>query len=113
MQGGGGELDLYEDDGESTAYQTNAGSRRLFTQTCDEENYILSCEPVRGSYPGMPQQRKFQIRWIGLLPNSQVEAIGVQISGWRWVGEVLEVTIEAVPQTASWRLVVGAGLENK
>jgi alpha-glucosidase (family GH31 glycosyl hydrolase) len=107
-----GELDLYEDDGESIAYRTNAGSRRLFTQTCDRENYILTCAPVRGSYPGMPEQRKFQIRWIGLVPDSQVEAIGVQLSDWRWVGEVLEVSIEAVPQTASWRLVVGAGLGN-
>jgi hypothetical protein len=52
---------------------------------------------------------------MGLVPDSRVEAIGVQLDSWRWVGEVLEVTIEAVQETASWRLVVGAGasLRNK
>lgn len=103
--GASGELDLYEDDGETTAYRTDAGSRRLFTQRCEGENYILNCEPTRGTYPGMPAERIFQIRWIGLTPESQVEAIGTTIDNTRWLGNVLEVTLASTPQTAHWRLI--------
>ncbi|MBW4576727.1 MAG: DUF5110 domain-containing protein [Aphanothece sp. CMT-3BRIN-NPC111] len=104
--GGDGELDFYEDDGESTSYRTDAGSRRLFTQRREKESYIFTCDPVRGSYQRMPKERDFCIRWIGLAPDSQVEATGVQMSDLRWVNDVLEVKLEAVAQIASWRLVV-------
>jgi hypothetical protein len=54
----------------------------------------------------MPKERNFRIRWIGLAPGSQVEAIGVEVSHMNWVEQVLEVTLEEVPQSASWQLVV-------
>jgi hypothetical protein len=104
--GGDGELDFYEDDGESTIYQTEAGSRRLFTQEFSGDRYLLACEPVQGSYPGMLKERNFHIRWFGLAPGSKVEAIGVELSQINWVEQVLEVTLEAVPQSASWQLEV-------
>ncbi len=104
--GAEGELDFYEDDGESTSYRTDGGSRRLFTQQREGDSYILSCEPVRGSYQGMPNQRSFRIQWTGLVPGSRVEATGVEISDQHWQGEVLSLTLAVVPQTASWRIVV-------
>lgn len=104
--GAEGELDFYEDDGESATYRTDPGSCRLFTQRFSTHRHLLTCEPVRGSYHGMPKQRNFRIRWIGLALGSQVEAIGVEVSHMNWVEQVLEVTLVAVPQSASWQLVV-------
>jgi hypothetical protein len=54
----------------------------------------------------MPNQRSFRILWTGLVPGSRVEATGVEISEQHWQGEVLSLTLAAVPQTASWRIVV-------
>jgi alpha-glucosidase (family GH31 glycosyl hydrolase) len=106
--GAEGELDLYEDDGESSAYRTETGSRRRFTQRREGDSYILSSEPVRGSYPGMPQDRSFRILWTGLVVGSQVEASGVEIGEQEWVGDVLSLTLAAIPQTAFWQITVTA-----
>jgi hypothetical protein len=48
----------------------------------------------------------FRILWTGLVLGSRVEATGVEISEQHWVGEVLAITLVAVPQTASWCIVV-------
>jgi alpha-glucosidase (family GH31 glycosyl hydrolase) len=104
--GAEGELDFYEDDGESLSYRTDVGSRRLFTQRREGDSHILTCDPVRGSYQGMPDERRFRILWRGLVSGSQVEATGVEISEQEWVGEVLSLTLAAVPKTAFWRIVV-------
>lgn len=104
--GASGELDFYEDDGESMSYRTDAGSRRRFTQQIEGDTHILTCEPVRGSYPGMPDELNFRILWTGLESGSQVEATGVEISEQNWVGEVLSLTLVAVPQMADWRIKV-------
>ncbi len=104
--GGEGELDFYEDDGESTAYRSEAGSRHRFTQRCEGNSYILTCEPVQGSYPGMPKERTFRILWTGLVSGSQVEATGVEIREQEWVGDVLSVTLESLPQNWFWSITV-------
>ncbi len=104
--GAEGELDFYEDDGESLSYRTDGGSRRLFTQRREGNNHILTSDSVRGSYQGMPNERRFRILWWGLVAESRVEATGVEISEQSWVGDVLSLTLEAVPQTASWRIAV-------
>ncbi|GAC1459674.1 MAG: hypothetical protein NVS2B14_13470 [Chamaesiphon sp.] len=56
----------------------------------------------------MDKERNFQIRWIGLNPDSRVEATGAEISKLDWVKEVLEITLLSVPQSASWRLVANS-----
>jgi len=103
--GAEGELDLYEDDGESTSYRTDGGSRRRFTQCLEGDSYSLTCDAVRGSYQGMPEEQSFRILWTGLVSGSQVEATGVEISEQNWIGEVLSLTLTAVPQTAFWRII--------
>ncbi len=104
--GAEGELDFYEDDGESISYRSDGGSHRRFRQERDGERYLLSCEPIRGSYQGMPDQRSFRILWTGLASGSQVEATGVEINEQRWVEGILSLTLTAVPQTAAWRIAV-------
>lgn len=104
--GADGELDFYEDDGESTAYRTEAGSRRRFTQRRERDGYLLTGEPVRGTYSGMLQERSFQIFWTGLVSGSRVEASGVEICEQEWRQNVLFLTLAAVPQTALWQITV-------
>ena len=104
--GADGELDFYEDDGESITYRTDGGSRRRFTQRREGDSHTLTCEPVRGNYQGMAQERTFQVLWTGLLEGSRVEATGVEISEQNWLGKVLAITLATVPQTASWCIVV-------
>ncbi len=104
--GADGELDFYEDDGESTAYHTQAVSRRRFTQRREGDCYLLTGEPVRGSYSGMLQERSFQIFWTGLLSGSRVEASGVEICEQEWRQDVLSLTLATVPQTAFWQITV-------
>jgi hypothetical protein len=104
--GASGELNFYEDDGESMAYQTDAGSRRRWIQRYEGDAHTLLCEPNQGSYSGMPLAQNFQIRWIGLSPDSQVEARGVEIEHLGWNGEILEIHLLQVPQTASLQLRV-------
>lgn len=103
--GAQGELDFYEDDGESNAYLTEMGSRRRFTQHQEGDSYILTCEPVRGSYSKMPEERNFRILWIGLQSGSQVEANGVEICQQEWVGNVLLLNLDSVSQSGLWHLV--------
>jgi hypothetical protein len=104
--GADGELDFYEDDGESSTYRTEAGSRRRLTQRREGDSYILTSEPVRGSYPGMPQERTFRILWTGLAAGSRLEASGVEVGEQEWMGDVLSLTLAAIPQTAFWQITV-------
>jgi alpha-glucosidase (family GH31 glycosyl hydrolase) len=104
--GASGELDFYEDDGESTSYRTDGGCHRRFTQQLEGDSHVLTCDSVRGSYQGIPKQRNFRILWSGLVSGSRVEASGVEISEQQWVGKVLAIALAAVPQTASWHIVV-------
>jgi alpha-glucosidase (family GH31 glycosyl hydrolase) len=104
--GADGELDFYEDDGESTTYRTEAGSRRRFTQRREGNSYRLTAEPVRGSYSGMLKERSFRIVWTGLVSGSRVEANGVEICDQEWRHDVLCLTLATVPQTAFWQILI-------
>jgi hypothetical protein len=40
------------------------------------------------------------------VAGSHVEATGVAITQQHWVGDILSLTLAAVPQTAAWQIVV-------
>lgn len=103
--GADGELDLYEDDGETTEYKSDRGSRRLLRQRHEEQRSILSCAPVRGNYQGMPEMRTFQIRWTGLKSGSRIEAQDIEIAEQSWEGDVLFLTLKPSLQTDAWRII--------
>ncbi|NES95711.1 MAG: DUF5110 domain-containing protein [Desertifilum sp. SIO1I2] len=104
--GAEGDLNLYEDDGESTDYQNQEGSRRLFRQRHEGYRSILSCNPIQGSYRGMAESRTFKIRWIGLKPGSQIQVQGVEIAEQTWQEGVLFLALQPVAQTAHWQVAV-------
>ena len=106
--GASGELDFYEDDGESLDYRRDRGSQRLFRLDCQGDYHRLTCDPIRGNYEGMPDERDFQIRWIGLKKVYRIEVEGVAIAHQQWAEDILEITLTGVPQTAQWSLIAMA-----
>jgi alpha-glucosidase (family GH31 glycosyl hydrolase) len=103
--GASGELDFYEDDGESLDYRDRGGTQRLFTLACEGEVHRLTCEAVRGKYAKMPSERDLLIRWIGLTKNCRIEAQRVAIASEQWQDHILEVMLKNVPQNANWSLI--------
>jgi alpha-D-xyloside xylohydrolase len=60
--GADGRFTLYDDDGESYAYEHGAYS--TIPVRWDDGTHTLTLGARQGSYPGMPQQRTFNIVWV-------------------------------------------------
>jgi alpha-D-xyloside xylohydrolase len=69
-----GRFDLYEDDGVSYGYERGEFSR--IPMRYDAARGTLTIGARSGSYPGMPQERTFLVRWIrdGAKPPSHFDA---------------------------------------
>ncbi|MEJ0058317.1 MAG: TIM-barrel domain-containing protein [Terricaulis sp.] len=57
-----GSFDLYEDDGVTYGYQRGASSR--IPMSYDDETRTLTIGARAGSFPGMINERTFNVRWI-------------------------------------------------
>jgi len=60
--GTNGSFELYEDDGVSYGYEKGEFSRIPIRH--DSAKGTLTIGARQGSYPGMPEERKFHVRWI-------------------------------------------------
>ena len=60
--GADGSFDLYEDDGVSYGYEKGEFTR--IPLRFDAATGKLSIGARSGSYPGMPEERTFKVRWI-------------------------------------------------
>ncbi len=85
--GKGGSTELYEDDNDSTAYQKNHFSKRKITsQQLNEKSLKITFEPSQGNYAGMPQEQKFDLKFLNRsLPssikvNGEIQAISSEFS---------------------------------
>jgi len=72
--GADGRFDLYEDDGETYAYEQGEFVR--IPLRYDAENDTLTIGQRIGSYAGMLQEREFRVRWIaeGSKPPADLDA---------------------------------------
>lgn len=52
---------LYEDDGQSMAYQSGAVAETLISQQASDGDYLVTIAPTTGSYTGMPGSRPYQL----------------------------------------------------
>lgn len=78
--GAGGTYKLYEDEGNSTAYQDQACSWTTISQRMpDKETLLIKICPVKGSYPGMLTKRSYELRLKGILPPKSVFCNGEEI----------------------------------
>jgi hypothetical protein len=79
MPGRSGETRVYEDDGLSAGYQhgscawTPVSWRRL------RGDFNITIQPVEGSYEGMPESRRYDVRLVGVWPPDKVIAGDTEI----------------------------------
>src|SRR5579859_5655332 len=59
---------LYEDSGESRQYQTGKAVWTAISASQTKDELTITISPARGSYPGMPAERAYQLRLPGDWP---------------------------------------------
>lgn len=103
---------LYEDGGNTLGYKHNEFVSTLIQQVRDKNTMTLEILPAEGSYPGMPGERRYEIRLPLTWPPAEVtfDAHPVPFSrdgavpGWRYDGDHL-TTIVSLPTQAVTRKV--------
>jgi alpha-glucosidase (family GH31 glycosyl hydrolase) len=97
---------LYEDAGNSRAYQQNQAAWTQLTAKQSKGNLEIEVQPAHGSYPGMLHARGYELRLPADWPPSSVSANGKSLPytvkpgepGWHYDGNTL-TTIIVVPST--------------
>jgi alpha-glucosidase len=98
---------LYEDAGDSRAYQQNEAARTELRSSEKGNELTVVIAAVNGSYKGMPTARGYEVRLPGDWPPSAVTVNERALSyspregapGWRFEGNTL-TTIITVPKTS-------------
>ncbi len=78
---GVGSVRVYEDQGDSTAYQSGEGAWTgvRVSRERDGENRVIRIEPREGSYPGEPVTRGYEVRLRGIMPAGRVKVDGALV----------------------------------
>jgi alpha-glucosidase len=92
---------LYEDAGDTRAYQQNQATWTAIHAQQKNGDLIVTIDPARGSYPGMLHARSYELRLPGDWPPSSVTANGTQLNytiakdtpGWHFEGNTLTTVI--------------------
>ena len=88
---------MYEDDGESYAFEKGAVSYTLFECKEAKKGYEVSANPVRGSFKGMPAERNYTFEIRSTSKPKKVLLNGEKTDNWTWEGDVLTVPAGKVP----------------
>ena len=88
---------MYEDDGESYAFEKGAVSYTLFECKEAKKGYEVSANPVRGSFKGMPVERNYTFEIRSTSKPKKVLLNGEKTDNWTWEGDVLTVPAGKVP----------------
>jgi hypothetical protein len=75
---------LLEDDGMSFNYETGAIAATEFDCHAEGNQVELIIHPTRGTYPGMPEQRTFEVHLVLPVQPQQVMVNNVTISDWSY-----------------------------
>ncbi len=100
--GDSGSYSLYEDEGNTEGYRRGVFARTpvVFRHTAPNA-LVITIGPTKGSYPGMAQERAFEIRLPLTLPPQKVRINGkaiphtryLQTNAWSYDGEALATQI--------------------
>jgi hypothetical protein len=98
---------LYEDAGDSRAYQHNEAARTELSSSEISNELTIEIAAAKGTYKGMPTARAYEVRLPGDWPPASVTVNGRALSnspgkggtGWRFEGNTL-TTIIPVAKTA-------------
>ncbi len=101
MPGAAGATNIYADEGNSLGYKSNEFAWTSVKQSRTPDTVRVEVAPVKGSYPGMPQERAYEFRLAGLFPPTRVMVNGCDLAfvreegkpGWRYDGNRTTVVI--------------------
>ncbi len=100
IPGKNGETKVYEDQGNSVAYQRGEYAWTTVRHTgVNNGSMKVTIDPVEGSFPGMVKERTYEIYLQGTLPPDNVECNGqslVMNAGWNYDGNT-QTTIITTP----------------
>ncbi len=94
---GTSEYVLYEDDGNTRAYQEGEFSQQRFVATTEDDRIAVDLDPVQGNFAGLLEQRSFELQLHTRVPAATVgldgeslrhlanaEALSAASSGWHY-----------------------------
>ena len=88
---GNSSFTMYDDDGESYAYEDGAVSSTLFECQEKGKSIQVTVNPVQGSYQGMPESRNYSFELRCTARPKKVSLNGVQVKDWVWEDNTLKV----------------------
>ncbi len=102
IPGADGQGSLYEDQGDSEAYQDGEYATTLFTQAHDANGTTITIHPREGSYEGMPKERAWEVLLFCTDEPSSVSIGGVETSEWTYDEQLrrLAVRVSTLPCSA-------------
>ena len=104
--GDSGSARIYEDAGDSQAYQDGAYTFTPVAQQRSGDTIAVTIAPVEGFFPGLLRERGYEVRLRGTWPPARVTWNGAEVAyradgsapGWRYDGDRL-TTIVSLPKT--------------
>ena len=95
---------MYEDDGESYAFEEGAVSSTLIECLQKGKTTAITIHPVKGSYSGMPSSRNYSFDVRCPSRPRAVLVNGVRISDWSWEDGALKVPERNTPVDSTLKL---------
>jgi alpha-glucosidase len=105
---------LYEDAGNTRDYQQDQAAWTGLTATETSGDLTVTMDAVKGSYPGMPSARQYEVRLPGDWPPQSVAVNGQTLSyttdagspGWHFEGNTLTTVIRIPARPVTERQTV-------
>ena len=90
-----GEGELYEDAGEAADYET-AFAKTRFAGQQKGASYTLRIGACKGSFPGLPETRTWEVRFVNRMPPRAVTVNG-RPADWTYAGDDLTLVVTTPP----------------
>jgi hypothetical protein len=110
-----GRFTLYQDAGSGTGYEKGQSSLTSITTGGQGASATVAIGPSRGSYPGQPQTRGFDVDMIGLSRPASVLLDGHPLAPGAWTYDpathTVTVTVTGLARTASAQVTETGGTQ--
>jgi alpha-glucosidase (family GH31 glycosyl hydrolase) len=118
MPGVSGHTRIYDDAGDTLGYKQNEATWTTVKQSSNANTVNVEVSPVEGSYPGMPTERAYEFRLLGVFPPKTVTVNGQPLAytkkegdpGWRYDSNHTSVVITTPRFKVTDRVMLAAEL---
>ncbi len=97
---------MYDDDGESYAYEDGAVCSTLFECRENGKSIHVTVNPVEGSYEGLPDSRNYSFELRCTSKPRKVSLNGTPVKDWSWENNTLQVNAGETSITQTLTLTV-------